>query len=392
MNVPFLDLNRQTAMIRDELDKAVSNVLDDGHFVLGPRLAEFESRFAEYCDTTHVIGVASGTDAITIALQAVGVAPGDEVITAANTCVPTVAAIEAAGAIPVLVDIDPTTYTLDPAAADAAVTERTRAIVPVHLYGQCADMNGVLELASRHGLKVVEDAAQAHGAMYQGRSAGTLGDASAFSFYPTKNLGALGDGGAVVTGDEAVAEQARLLRSYGERERYDSVRRGWNSRLDPLHASVLTTKLRHLDAWNDRRREIAGVYRELLSDAEVRLPTEADGRHHVYHLFVVRVADRDAFRSRLAAEGVATLVHYPRPVHMHPAYKWLASSGQALDESERASAEIVSLPLFPELEDGEIHAVAQAVVKAARSSSASTTGAIRRGNVTRATRRSAHDR
>jgi dTDP-4-amino-4,6-dideoxygalactose transaminase len=368
MTVPFLDLRRQTAAVRSELDAAVARVLDEGPFVFGPWLREFETQFAEYCGAAHAVGVASGTDAITIALQSLGIAPGDEVITVANTCVPTVAGIEAAGAIPVLVDVDPTTYTLDPAAADAAVTERTRAVVPVHLYGQCADMDAVLELAERRGLKVLEDAAQAHGAMYRGRRAGTLGHASAFSFYPTKNLGAFGDAGAVVTDDDDVAEQAHLLRNYGERERYDSVRRGRNSRLDAVQASVLLEKLRHLDAWNERRREIAETYRERLSEAGVVLPVEADGRRHVYHLFVVRVAERDAFRARLSQAGVSTLVHYPRPVHLHPAYSQLRGTERRLAESERASGEVVSLPLFPELTDHEIEAVIRAVQDAARSS------------------------
>jgi dTDP-4-amino-4,6-dideoxygalactose transaminase len=366
VSVPFLDLSRQIAEIRPLLDDAIGEVLDGGRFVLGPRVDEFEAAFAGYCGAAHAVGVASGTDAITIALQAAGIGAGDEVITAANTCVPTVAAIEAARAQPVLADVDPRTHTLDPARLDELLTERTRAVVPVHLYGQCADMAPIIEVARRHGLKVIEDAAQAHGAGYRDNRAGTLADAAAFSFYPTKNLGALGDGGAVVTNDAELAEQARLLRSYGERERYDSVRSGWNSRLDTVQAAILSAKLGRLADWTERRREIASNYLDGLSDCPLGLPTEAEGRHHVYHLFVVTVADRDGFRRTLQESGIGTLVHYPRPVHLQPAYAGLATPDGRLAESERLAAHIVSLPLFPELEQGEVEAVVAAVRRATR--------------------------
>ncbi len=365
MIVPFLDLSRQIAAIRPELDAAVSAVLDGGQFVFGPPLEEFEAAFAAFCGAGEAVGVASGTDALTIALQAVGVGPGDEVVTAANTCVPTVAAIEAAGATPVLVDVETSTRTLDPSRLGEVLNENTRAIVPVHLYGQCADMAPIIEIAREHGLKVVEDAAQAHGAAYRGRKAGALADAAAFSFYPTKNLGALGDGGAVVTDDPEVAEQARLLRNYGERQRYLSVRRGWNSRLDTLQAAILTAKLSHVEAWTERRREIAARYLEAFSGTRLGLPVEAEGRDHVFHLFVVRVADRDAFRDALSREGIQTLVHYSRPVHFHPAYENLAPPGDRVAECERLSAQVVSLPLFPELDEREIQAVIDATCRAA---------------------------
>lgn len=365
MTVAFLDLSRHVRAIRGEVDGAIARVLDGGQFVLGSLLEEFEQAFAAFCGARHAVGVASGTDALTIALQAVGVVAGDEVITVANTCVPTVAAIGAAGALPVLVDVDPSTHTLDPTRLEAAVTERTRAIVPVHLYGQCADMEPILELARRHGLKVVEDAAQAHGASYCGTRAGMLGDAAAFSFYPTKNLGALGDGGAVVTDDPEVDAQARLLRTYGERERYHSVREGWNSRLDTLQAAILSAKLAHLDAWTDRRREIAARYLESLSETALGLPVEAPGRRHVYHLFVVTVTERDAFRTVLSDAGVETLVHYPRPIHRQPAYEHLRPTGDGLAESNRLAEQVVSLPLYPELEDGEIQIVIDAARRAA---------------------------
>jgi dTDP-4-amino-4,6-dideoxygalactose transaminase len=350
--------------MREALDEAIAAVLDAGQFVFGDRLEAFEREFADYCGAPEAIGVGSGTDAITIALQAVGVQPGDEVVTAANTCVPTIAGIEAASAVPVLADVDQATFTIDPESLEAAVTERTSAVVPVHLYGQCADMEAIAVIAQRHGLKVVEDAAQAHGAEYRGRRAGTLGDAAAFSFYPTKNLGALGDAGAVVTADAEVAARARLLRNYGERSRYDSILHGWNSRLDTLQAALLSTKLRRLEDANERRRWLALGYAETLGDADVLLPAEADGRLHVYHLYVVRVRERDSFRDALAREGIGTLVHYPRPVHLHSAYASLARPGVDLTVSERLAEEIVSLPLFPELLDDEVQAVAAAVHRA----------------------------
>jgi dTDP-4-amino-4,6-dideoxygalactose transaminase len=364
LNVPFLDLSRQVESLRGDLDNALGAVLDGGVFVFGEPLEAFEREFAGYCGAAETVGVGSGTEAITIALQALGVGPGDEVVTAANTCVPTIAGIEAAGAVPVLADVDETTFTIAAGSLEAAVTERTRAVVAVHLYGQCADMGAVAAVAQRHGLKVVEDAAQAHGASYEGRRAGTLGDAAAFSFYPTKNLGALGDAGAVVTDDPAAAERARLLRNYGERNRYDSILHGWNSRLDTLQAAALSAKLRRLERWNGRRRELAEAYAEALGDADVVLPVEVSGRHHVYHLYVVRVRDRDAFRETLASYGVGTLIHYPRPVHLQPAYESLARPIGGLEVSERLAREIVSLPLYPELRDAELETVVAAVRRA----------------------------
>ena len=365
MRVRFLDLSRAVAEEREELDAALAAVLDSGQFVLGERVAAFEDAFAAFCGARHAVGVASGTDALTLALQAVGVGHGDEVVTAANTCVPTVAAIEAAGAVPVLVDVDGETCTLSPASVEAALTPRTRAVVPVHLYGQCADMAPILELARDRGLRVVEDAAQAHGAEYGGRRAGTLGHAAAFSFYPTKNLGALGDAGAVVTDDEEVAERARLLRSYGERERYESVVPGRNSRLDALQAAVLAARLPRLEAWAERRRELARRYGAALAGTGVAAPVEAAGRRHAYHLYVVRTPRRDELRAELAARGVETLVHYPRPVHRHPAYERLAGEPGALAASERLCEEVLSLPLYPQLTDDEAEHVAASVADAA---------------------------
>ena len=355
MNVPFLDLSREVAARRAELDAAIAAVLDGGRFVLGPHVAAFEREFAAFCGAREAVGVASGTEAIAVALRAVGVEPGDEVILPAATCVPTVAGVEAAGAVPVLVDVDPATWTLDPGAAAAAVTERTRAIVPVHLYGLCADVPSLRRL----GPAVVEDAAQAHGAELGGRRAGTLGEAGAFSFYPTKNLGALGDGGAVVTDDAEVSAAARSLRSYGERVRYESVRRGWNSRLDELQAAILLAGLPDLEARIDRRRAIAARYDEALRCSDLRVQPEPSGSRHARHLYVVRSPDRDGLRGRLGARGIETLVHYPRAVHQHPAYAALGHAG--LGESERLAAEVVSLPLYAALRDDEVDAVATAL-------------------------------
>jgi dTDP-4-amino-4,6-dideoxygalactose transaminase len=362
VSVAFLDMARHVRTLRPELERVLAGVLDEARFVGGSAIEAFEREFASYCGAAHCVGVASGTDALTIALRALGIGLGDEVITAANTCVPTVAAIEAAGATPVLADPDPVTWTLDPAALEAVHTGRTRAIVPVHLYGRCAEMEPIVAYARAHGLGVVEDAAQAHGAEYGGRRAGTLADAAAFSFYPTKNLGAFGDAGAVVTDDEEAAARARLLRAYGERTRYESVLAGTNSRLDSLQAAVLLAKLPHLDAWNERRRELAHAYREALAEDGPIMPGDDPG--HVYHLFVVRVADREAFRAALAERGVETLVHYPRAIHQHPAYAALARAG-SLPVSERLAAEVVSLPLYPELEDAEFEQVSRAVRAAA---------------------------
>ena len=364
MNVPFGDLARQTALLRDALDAAEDRVLTSGRYLFGEELERFEASFADWCGARFCLGVANGTDAVTIALQAVGVGPGDEVVTAANTCVPTVVGIENAGAVPVLVDADPATRTLDPALVEAAITTRTKAILPVHLYGLCADVDALADLCMRHGIALVEDCAQAHGSEVRGRRAGTFGAAAAFSFYPTKNLGALGDGGAVVTGDGAVAERVRLLRNYGERDRFEHVLRGRNSRLDALQAAFLAAKLPHLEAWNERRRAVAAVYTEALEGTGVTPPRDAPGRRHVYHLYVVEAPDREAFRAALARRGVETAVHYPRPIHLQPAYLELGD-GRALPVSERLAATVVSLPMYPELADDEVELVASAARAAA---------------------------
>lgn len=353
-------MRRRTSAVRSQVDAAFGRVVDDGRFVVGPSLEAFEQEFAAYCGVEYAVGVGSGTDALELALRAFGIGHGDEVITAANTCVPTVAAITCAGATPVLADVDPATRTLDPGAAAEAVTERTRAIIPVHLYGQCADMPSLMSLAAERSLIVIEDAAQAHGVEHGGMRAGSLGDAAAFSFYPTKNLGALGDGGAVVTRTQDIAARVRRLRSYGELSRYESIEEGRNSRLDDLQAEILRTQLPHLDGWNRRRRELASRYRDALADTGLRLPQDLGLGRHVYHLFVVETDDRVSFRRDLSAAGIGTLVHYPRAIHQHPAYCSLGS-GVSLEVSERLAAQVVSLPLYAELTDDEADAVIAAV-------------------------------
>ena len=360
--VPFLDLGRQAAASRAELEDAFSTVLGRGRFIGGPALERFETEFASYCGAGHAVGLNSGTDAIALALRGLGIGRGDEVITAANTCVATVTGIVASGATTVLADVDEETWTLDPGSAAGAITERTRALVPVHLYGQPADLRPLAELARAHGLKLVEDAAQAHGAEYGGKRPGTLGDAAAYSFYPTKNLGALGDAGAVVTSDAELAERLRMLRSHGERPdaRGIAVSPGVNSRLDEVQAEVLARRLARLDEGNARRRQLASLYRAELDGADVVLPVEAPGRVHAWHLFVVLSPDREAFRARLRERGIETLVHYPQPIHRQAAYADLGGR-VPLPVSERLCEQVVSLPLYPELTDGEAEQVIAAV-------------------------------
>jgi dTDP-3-amino-3,4,6-trideoxy-alpha-D-glucose transaminase len=356
--VPYLDLGRNAAAMRAELEDAFAAVVSRGRFVTGPALERFEERWSDWCWAPYAVGVNSGTDAIAIALRALGFGRGDEVITAANTCVATVTGIAASGATAVLADVDPRTWTLDPDSARSAVTERTRAIVPVHLYGQCADLARLREL----GLPIVEDAAQAHGAECEGLRRGEL---AAYSFYPTKNLGALGDAGAVVTSDVDLAERMRMLRSHGERAdaRGIAVVEGVNSRLDELQAEILLRKVEHLDEWNERRRQLAAFYLDRLAGADLVLPVEAEGTKHCWHLFVVLVEDREALRGRLLEHGVETLVHYPEPIHKQAVYAHLPRV--EVPVAERLCEQVVSLPLYPELTDAEAEQVVEAVLACA---------------------------
>jgi dTDP-4-amino-4,6-dideoxygalactose transaminase len=355
MQVPFADLKRGTVALRAELDAAAARVLDSGWYVLGEEGRAFEQEFAAFVGSGFAVGVANGTDAIELALRALGIGPGDEVITQANTCVPTVAGIERAGAAAVLCDVEPEAGTMDPESVRAAIGARTRAIVPVHLYGQCADVDAILEVAG--DIPMIEDCAQAHGAELRGRAAGTMGTLGCFSFYPTKNLGALGDGGTVTTSDEALAERLRLLRQYGQTDRYHHEERGVNSRLDELQAAFLRVKLAHLRAGNERRAAIAAAYDEALAGTEARPLARLPERRHVFHLYVAELPDRDAFQERLADAGVGTLVHYPEPVHGHPPYRSLGDGPVTLSNAERLAKHVVSLPLYPELTDEEVHHV-----------------------------------
>lgn len=370
-NVAFNDLKPGYLAHKEEIDAAVARALASGWYILGEETAAFESEFADFCGAAGCVGVNSGTDAIALALRALGIGSGDEVITVPHTAVATVAAIVMSGAIPVLADIDPVTFTLDPAAFEAAITPHTRAVLPVHLYGQPAEMDAILAIARAHNLYVVEDCAQAHGARYKGQPVGTMGDAGTFSFYPTKNLGALGDGGAIVSRDPALLEQARLLREYGwtPNARYVSQIQGVNSRLDELQAAILRVRLRHLTAENESRVRIASLYTELLAtntpNHEItKTPVIAPNRTHVWHLYVVRVPKRDTVRSALAEHGVGTAIHYPVPVHLQPAYAHGAArvSG-SLAESERAAASILSLPMHPYLADAAVEYVAQTLLR-----------------------------
>jgi len=342
---------------KTEIDAAMLRVLDKGRYILGEEVKAFESEFAAYIGVAHGIGVGSGTEALHVALRACNIGAGDEVITVAHTAVATVAAIELAGATPVLVDIEPDYYTLDPGKLEAAINSRTKAIIPVHLYGQPADLAPILEVAREHGLRVIEDCAQAHGAMYRGRRVGSWGDIACFSFYPTKNLGALGDGGMVVTNDPALAERARLLREYGWASRYVSRVAGWNSRLDELQAAALRVKLRYLDADNAARVRLAAVYRENLAGMLLVTPKCRADATHVFHLYVVRSRERDELQTFLQARGVGALVHYPVPVHLQPAYQGRLRGSDKLPETERAAREVLSLPMFPELGETEVETV-----------------------------------
>jgi dTDP-4-amino-4,6-dideoxygalactose transaminase len=360
VTIPFLDLRPTNDALRAELLTAVERVMDSSHYVLGNEVIAFEREFASFCGAEHCIGVANGMQAIELVLRALGIGPGDEVISVSHTAFPTVSAITASGATPVLIDIDEETLCMRPDALEQAFTCRTRAVVAVHLYGRCAEMDSICELARWAGVPVIEDAAQAHGASHRGRRAGTLGLAAAFSFYPTKNLGALGDAGAVVTGDLELAAKVARLRNYGESAKYVNVSPGDNSRLDELQAALLRVKLRHLDRWTAERREIARLYDELLAGSGVATPLPEPG--HVYHLYVVRTEARNALQEHLSAAGIATQVHYPTPVHAQAAYRdgGLRVSG-SMSTTERVANEILSLPAYPGLGEERVREVAHAV-------------------------------
>jgi dTDP-4-amino-4,6-dideoxygalactose transaminase len=361
MKVPILEFKSQYRAHQTEIDAAIRDVLEASWFILGKQLTAFEEEFAAYCGARYCVGVGSGTEALHLSLLACGVEQGDEVITVPNTAVPTVCAIDFAGAAPVFADIDPATFTLDPEELERRVTPRTKAILPVHLYGQPADLDPILAIARDRGLRVIDDAAQAHGAEYRGRRIGALTDATAWSFYPSKNLGAYGDAGAVTTDDPELAQRVRMLRNYGEEERYHHTLRGFNSRLDEIQAAILRAKLPHLDRWNDRRRAIAARYNEAIHHPDIQLPTEAAWARHVYHLYVVRLARRDALREHLAAREVGSQIHYPIPIYLQKAYAYLEVSPGDCSRAEHAMAQILSLPLYPEMTEEQVTAVVEAV-------------------------------
>lgn len=349
MKVPFVDLQAQYRTIAPEINAAIQRVLDRSDYILGEEVRLFEEDFAKYIGTAHAVGVGSGLDALELSLRAFGIGSGDEVITAANTYIATVLAIIAAGACPVLVDTDPATYNINAAAVEAAITPKTRGIMPVHLYGQPADMGTILAVARKHNLVVIEDAAQAHGAMYAGRRAGTSGHAAAFSFYPGKNLGAYGDGGAITTNDAAIAEKIRHLRNYGQRVKYEHVVAGTNSRLDTIQAAILRVKLRFLDQWNAARQEHAKAYNSLLGAEPFVLPKIGPNRTHIFHLYVIQTEDRTQVQECLDSNGIATSIHYPSPIHMQEACKNLGYRRGDFPVTESAATRILSLPMYPEL-------------------------------------------
>lgn len=361
-NVPFYDLASLHAEMRAELDQAVSRVISRGQFIGGEEVERFEAEFAAATGTRHCVTTGNGLDALTLSLRAAGIGPGDEVIVPGVTFIATWLAVSAVGATPVPVEPDPCTLTMDAASTQSAITRRTRAIIPVHLYGHPADMDALMQLARAHDLLVIEDAAQAHGARYRGRPCGSLGDAAAWSFYPAKNLGALGDGGAVTTNDAALAGRLRMLRNYGSRVKYVHESQGVNSRLDELQAAVLRAKLPHLEAWNAARRGVARRYRDALADADLRLPVEREECESAWHLFVVQTPSRDALRASLAARGIECHVHYPIPTHRQGAYRETSPARQVLPITEAAHASVLSLPLSPTMTSADVDRVIDAVL------------------------------
>lgn len=365
MSIPFLDLKSVNLRFAGDFIVALERVLDSGWFLLGKETEKFESEFATYCGAKHCIGVANGLDALHLILRAMDIGEGDEVIVPSNTYIATWLAVSYAGAIPVPVEPLLSSYNLDPALIEAAITPATKAIMLVHLYGQPADMDAINALAKRHGLKVIEDAAQAHGARYKGRRAGALGDAAGFSFYPGKNLGALGDGGAVTTNDDALAERIRVLRNYGSKVKYHNLYKGYNSRLDELQCAFLSAKLPQLDADNERRSQIAKKYSEGLQGvAGIALPTVPEWASPVWHLYVIRHRQRDLLMSRLAEQGIHCMIHYPIPPHRQPAYAEKGLPNDTLPIAEKIHAEVLSLPIGPTMSDDEVAQVITAVRQA----------------------------
>jgi len=364
--IPFVDLKAQYATIKDEVAVAIQGILDSCQFTLGSEVFDFEKEFAAYCGADDAVGVNSGTSALHLALLAAGVGPGDEVITAPFTFVATAAAIHYAGATPVYVDIDPNTFNLDSAKLEAAITTRTRAVIPVHLYGQPADMDPIVSIAKKHGLVVIEDAAQAHGAEYKGRRVGSLGDIACFSFYPGKNLGAYGEAGMITTGNPEYARKIRMLRDWGAEQKYHHVVKGYNFRMEGIQGAVLRVKLRHLEKWTEARRSVAQRYDCAFTSTEIKAPQPSEINRHVYHVYAIRCPDRTKWQKELSARGVQTGIHYPVPVHLQPAYadpRWRRGD---FPHSEKAAGEVLSLPIYPELDQVQQDDVIAAVLEVAR--------------------------
>ncbi len=364
--VPFVDLKTQYASIKDEVNAAIQGVLDSCQFTLGSEVAKFEEEFASFSGAKMGMGVNTGTSALHLALLAADVGPGDEVITVPFTFVATVAAIHYTGARAVFVDIDPKTFTMDPAGVEAAITPRTKAIIPVHLYGQSADMDPIVAIARKHGLVIIEDACQAHGAEYRGRRAGSMGDMGCFSFYPGKNLGAYGEGGMVVTDNAEYARKIRMLRDWGAEKKYQHVLKGYNYRLEGIQGAILRVKLRHLEAWTEARRAAAARYDQLLAGSGVPTPQALPHNRHVYHIYAIRTGKRQAWMDALQADGIQSGIHYPIPVHLLPAYEDLGYKAGQFPHSEKAANEVLSLPMFPELTPAQSETVANAIRKLAQ--------------------------
>jgi dTDP-4-amino-4,6-dideoxygalactose transaminase len=361
--IAFVDLQSQYREVKGEVDRVIASILERGAYVGGREVEDFERWFADYCGVTHALGVSSGTTALELALRALGIGPGDEVVTVSHTFITSVAAITATGATPVLIDVDPQTGNMDPARLAAAITPKTKAVMPVHLYGHPADLDAIAAIAKRHGVPVIEDAAQAHGARYRGRRVGSLGTVACFSFYPTKNLGAFGDGGLITTSDDEIAKQVRLLRDHGRISKYEHAIVGQTARLDTIQAGVLRVQADRLDAWNARRRQVASWYRHHLAHTPLTLPTESTDAEPVYHLYAVRTPRRDALRDHLTSRQIGVGVHYPIPVHLQPAYRHLRYSQGSLPVSEQFASEQLSLPMHPFLDEAAVVHVAQAIIE-----------------------------
>jgi dTDP-4-amino-4,6-dideoxygalactose transaminase len=359
--VPFVDLGAQYRTIEGEIGEATSRVIQQSDFILGREVSLFEEEFAAFCEAKYAIGVDSGTSALELALRAYDIGPGDEVITAANSFIASALAISHAGARPILVDVDPSTYTVDVSAIEKAITPRTKAVIPVHLYGHPAHMNPIRELADKHGLVIIEDACQAHGTRYKGKRAGSLGHAAAFSFYPGKNLGAYGDGGIVVTNDRGIARRLEMLRNYGQKEKYQHLFRGYNRRLDTLQAAVLRVKLRYLEKWNAARRWNAVLYHKFLDGCGLLLPGEAPGAESVWHLYVIRAEQRDALKEHLISRGISASIHYPIPIHVQPAYLDLGYKKGDFPVTESCAHQVLSLPMYAEISQDQIEYVAKTI-------------------------------